>query len=657
MPPTEVVTPVRPDRSDHPDQDGAPSRAAAPAPRPASPPAFQFAALLGPRVPWTRTTLLALLALALLWSARVHSTWGAWGDLTVDCGREMYVPAVLAQGKTLYKDVYYNYAPAAPYLNSFLFRLFGVNLSVLYGAGSLAALASAVFLFLAGMELSSWIAGWTAAAVVLMQAFQPSLFSFPLPYTFAAVYGCAAACFFLWCLVRVAATGRRAWLIAAASAAAAALLCKLEFGLACYGALLLLLLARAVRARSRSEIARDAAAAVPGIAAVTATIAWMISLGGAVFLTQQNLASTWPWSYFMRTYSKAWLAFAGLTVTPAALLQALWQTLVFAAAVWIFYQMLCRARSDAAGPFVMAAMFVAALAYLAGVLSWQAEAAFRWIFFPQAMVAYVAIAAFALWWRVLRKPAAVPDVAPPSGHDAALENAPESARLPALALACTFSALLAARIFLGMVPAGYPIYYDGPAVLCFLLLIRAIVPRAGRSPRFIARAEALVCGACLIAAIAVSLRVDAFAADDVPLVTPRGTILVSRHMASNYQAALAFIRDKAAQGDAVLSVPEDVSLYFLSATEAPARVSFFSPGIVAPGAMEDEAIRELEAGRVRYILWSNRTFPEYGAPVFGKDFNVALGRYLTSHYHPLGPLLPDDSSGQDWSAIVWERNP
>src|SRR5579862_2842660 len=91
MPQAEVVTPVRPE---------APSRASAEAaPALASPPAFQFAALLGPRVPWTRTTLLALLALALLWSARVYSTWGAWGDLTVDCGREMYVPAVLAQGK------------------------------------------------------------------------------------------------------------------------------------------------------------------------------------------------------------------------------------------------------------------------------------------------------------------------------------------------------------------------------------------------------------------------------------------------------------------------------------------------------------------------------------------------------------------------------
>jgi hypothetical protein len=100
-----------------------------------------------------------------------------------------------------------------------------------------------------------------------------------------------------------------------------------------------------------------------------------------------------------------------------------------------------------------------------------------------------------------------------------------------------------------------------------------------------------------------------------------------------------------------------VSLYFLSATRAPARAYFFTPGVVAPGKMEQDAIRQIDRSRTRYVIWSNRTFLEDAAPIFGKDFNQALGGYLTSHYHALGPLLPDDSAGQDWTAVVWERNP
>jgi hypothetical protein len=76
------------------------------------------------------------------------------------------------QGKTLYRDLWYPYGPLAPYLNSVLYRFAGVDLAVLYWAGSLSALACAVLLYLIGMQLSSWLAGWTAAAVLLGEAFQ-----------------------------------------------------------------------------------------------------------------------------------------------------------------------------------------------------------------------------------------------------------------------------------------------------------------------------------------------------------------------------------------------------------------------------------------------------------------------------------------------------
>jgi hypothetical protein len=112
-------------------------------------------------------------------------TWATWGNLSVDAGHETYVPAMLAQGRMLYRDLWYHYGPAAPYLNSYLFRIFGMQLNVLYFAGASAALGSAIFLFLSGIELRYPLAGWTAGAVVVVEAFEPGLFSFPLPYSFA----------------------------------------------------------------------------------------------------------------------------------------------------------------------------------------------------------------------------------------------------------------------------------------------------------------------------------------------------------------------------------------------------------------------------------------------------------------------------------------
>src|SRR5437879_3772211 len=142
----------------------------------------------GPANGWNLATIAALLPLVMLWGWQLLSTWAAWGNLTVDSGHEMYIPALLAQGKMLYRDVWFMYGPAAPYFNSYLFRLFGIHLNVLYWAGSLTALGSAIFFYAPGIELSFWLVGWTAGAVLLLEAFEPSIFCFPLPYTFSAVY-------------------------------------------------------------------------------------------------------------------------------------------------------------------------------------------------------------------------------------------------------------------------------------------------------------------------------------------------------------------------------------------------------------------------------------------------------------------------------------
>jgi len=596
-----------------------------------------FAELSGPDVPWDRTTLAALFTLIILWAAQMFLTWATWGSLTVDCGREMYVPTVLSEGKMLYRDVWYLYGPAAPYLNSFLFRLFGVHLTVLYWAGSLSALGSAVFLYLTGMRLTSWVVGWAAGAVVLIQAFQPRLFCFPLPYSFASVYGCLTACQFLWLVVRASTSSGWAWVFGAGIAAAAALLLKLEFGVACYITLMALIAARGFHQRSWKRILKDLVGILPGIVVCVVVIGWMISIAGVEFITQENLMS-WPTSYFMKTYGKMWLEVTGLSLTGAAFAAALLRTSVLAGVGLGFYCILRRTRSDGRWIFLGAEICVVVLACLAQFLPWQAQALFRWILFPHDMVLFVAVAASLAWWYFWR------------------ERSP--GRSLAVALVFTFASLLGFRLLMGMRPgpAGYPIYYNGPVVLAFeLLLARLIIPRPARSRLVVVQAEVLVCFGCLMAVAIYSSPFVVHRMELVPLTTERGTIRVSKHVAENYREALAFMKEKAAGGESVLSVPEDTSLYFLSGLHCPTRLLVFAPGALVPGKMTDELIQELERGPTRYLIWSNREFPEYGARTFGTDFDRTLGDYLRSRYRPVRPLIPNNGPG--WNAVVWERIP
>jgi hypothetical protein len=619
-----------------------PSDARSASPSPLHADSFQSRLVPSPEDPWNCTTYGALLALVALWAVKVYTTWAAWGNLTIDSGHEMYVPWLLAEGKTLYRDVWFLYGPAAPYFNSYLFRLFGAQLNVLYWAGSLSALGSAIFLYLAGMRLSSWLVGWTAGAVVLMEAFQPTLFCFPLPYGFAAVYGCLIGCLFLWLVTGASGSTKWPWMFAAGIAASLALLTKLEFGIACYGTLAVWIALRSVGERSWRLLVRDILAILPGIAICGLVIRWMVSLAGADFITQENFMS-WPTSYFMKTYGKAWLELTGFTITGLAFHEAMFRAIPLAVALLASYCILWWKHSERRSIYLKVVFGLAVLVYFVRDIflnflpPQRLEPTLSTVFFPPDMVLYVVLAALVVWWYFWR------------------QNVMAADRNPAFPLLLTFSSLLAFRILMKMSPGGYPIYYNGPVVLSFLLLLCLVIPRSGRSRRFVFLGELVICLGCLAPVVLHALPFEAQAKDFVPLTTERGTIRISKHLADNYRAAIAFMKQKASLGESVLSVPEDTSLYFLSGTYCPTRVFLFTPGVLVPGKMTEDEMSEIDRKHVRYILWSNRTFPEYGVPVFGKDFDQVFGDYLKSHYRAVAPVTPNTGTIWQWTALVWER--
>ena len=595
-----------------------------------------------PDAPGRLTDALALLTLAAIWAAKMYSTWAAWGNLTIDSGHEMYLPWMLSQGKVLYRDMWFLYGPAAPYFNSMLFRIFGARLEVLYWAGSLSALGSGVFLYLTGKRLSAWMLGWTAGAVVVVEAFQPSLFCFPLPYSFAAVYGCLVDCVFLWLVLSAAGSEHWGWEFAAATAAALAMEIKPEFGMACYATQALLIAGRSVQRRSWKPVTRGVLLSLPGVAACAATVAWMISIRGVEFITQENVLN-WPTTYFMRTYAKMWLERNGFSLTGGAFYEAALRTIPLAGAVAAVYALFWWGRRDRRSQWLRALLCTAVVLYFAArgylPVSWREfrEVVLTPLLFPLDMVLYVAIAAAAVWWSLWKRRELRESMGP--------------------ALLLSYGACLAFRILMKMRAVEYPIYYNGPVVLGFLLLWSSMIPRTGRTRRFVRLGQTAICLGCLAVAFFGARVEEAVARYYVPLETERGTVRTLPNLAKNYEAAIRFMQEKAALGESVLTVPEDTSLYFLSGTRCPLRVYLFTPGVIAPGKMEQEVIQEIEKSRARYLIWSNRIFPEFGTPVFGQDFDREIGAYLRAHYRPEHRLLPGVPAMGDWTAVIWERVP
>jgi hypothetical protein len=421
--------------------------------------------------------------------------------------------------------------------------------------------------------------------------------------------------------------------LGAATTAAVALLLKFEFGFACYGSLLVVIVAQSFRQRSWKPIWTGALAVLPGVLACAAVVRWMVSIRGADFITQENILS-WPTSYFMRVYGKMWLAHTGLILTRDAFLTSAGRILTYAGIAAAVYLLLRRRRSQAGGLFLTVALGVALFELLSIRLFPEQSALFRLAFFPKDMVFIVVLATAASAWFCFRKGFA--------------------AKTLLTTALFTFPALLAFRMLMGMELWGYPVYYNATVILAFLLLgSRLMMPTVCRSRSSDFRAELAVCGCCLIW---VATHAGVFFGRQaylVPLRTARGVVYAQKHLVANYQSALAFMKERAAAAESVLSVPEDTSLYFLSGTQCPIRVSQFTPGVLVPGKMTEDVIQEIEDKKVAYLLWSNRTFVEYGVPVFGRFYDTVFADYLTSHYCPVGPVYENKERG--WNAVIWKR--
>ena len=133
--------------------------------------------------------LVIVLALAYL----LKTTWFRWGDLIIDLGREMYVPAKLASGAVLYRDIFYLYGPFPPYFNAFLYKILGANiLSLVIGGILVTALTSFLLYKISRFFLNIFFSTFTVLAFLFVLAFGHYVaignYNFILPYSYPATH-------------------------------------------------------------------------------------------------------------------------------------------------------------------------------------------------------------------------------------------------------------------------------------------------------------------------------------------------------------------------------------------------------------------------------------------------------------------------------------
>ena len=206
--------------------------------------------------PGTKSRLAPLLV-AIAFVGCAWLSWRRLGSLIIDGGHELEVPRRLLEGAALYREISWNWGPLSPWVNTALYRLFGVHSDTLMWAGLVTvALACLGLYLLARRFVGPFTSAWMAIAFIAACAFSRrgdlAIFNFVAPFNFSATYGITLAIWSVLLLVHHARSGKPATLAASAVLAGLVTLTKIEttFAIAvAHGAFLLTVLPRPSRAR------------------------------------------------------------------------------------------------------------------------------------------------------------------------------------------------------------------------------------------------------------------------------------------------------------------------------------------------------------------------------------------------------------------------
>lgn len=594
-----------------------------------------------PRADHTRLSrqgkaLLALLLPLAAGTASLAFSWLRWINPFVDSGHELDVPARLAAGERLYRDVSYNYGPAGPWLTALALRCGGHRFAVFEGVGLLLSLAILGLLFRmtvrAGSVLSAVVATTLTAAICLGA---PHGGAFVSPYTFANLYGLAGSLLAVLCFGREPARGRD--LILAALGLVLSVTSRPELG--CATALIILL--AGLHSRDWRRGGRDSLLVVGGAgvaslaiyAAAFAGISWQTLRREVPFL---HLGSLPPeWNHYYLSVSGLLHPFLFLRVVVVG---AVVGALLLALFAWV------PSHAGQAGdeaPEARRLIWIVAefLLLLAGIAAWQMVTG-GGKGLPPLLRPLPVLAPLAAAFLFVRGPLAGVD------RDRFL--------------LFSLAAVLASRVLLKFNLGPNMVAYASLAVPCgvataAVLGLDVLAPRLAAPSTFRRRLALLL---LLLGGLFLYQLHDVDADGRiVRLETRVGALRLRAQEEKAIAEVLDYLARNTAPGDSIVSFPESGFFNFITGLRNPLREN-----LILPGALDDtgenEVLARLDREKPKLVLLCNRTTQEYGTRPFGKGYAIHLWAGVGERYRQVASFdLPHRGPGQrgNWLVRIYER--
>jgi hypothetical protein len=569
------------------------------------------------------------LSIFLTWA-----TWAHWGDLQVDCGRELYVPSEILRGRLLYRDIFYAFGPLAPLSVALLIRIFGQHLYVLYLFGLTILVGSALLLFeIARILEEGYAVGFAAGVALVMQGFGPTIFNYMCPWTYAGPMGLVLSTLCCYFAIRYVLSSRLRELLVSGIFAGLALLCKQEFGIVSYVLVGFTLLQEGWNGEWKQTLASAVWACTPGLLLLVCVYGWFFYTLTPRFMITENWVEL-PGSYFMRTYGAHWASINGLRLVPGEIVFLILNA-GSALAIWL---LIAKLRKDFGfGCFMLLIGLLAALLILTRKTSFfQMYTLFFFMtIFPVGMF-FIGLGFFlCALSRSLRS----------YSNDKARSET----------VLAVFALTLAIRVLARVVPSGYSIFYDGPLFLIFMIALSRCIGFVLNETS--SKLQPLVTSvlAAEILFLVIALFPGASQRSEL-LETSWGGIYLQPREATVAKQILDFVEKEKRHGLRVALLPELPMVYALTGTEAPSRWYTFFPGCPSPGD-EESYIRDLDRVKPNYIILTNRYTGEYGPAYFGIDYDRRILGWIETNYSKVGEFGDFRRDGERlMAALLYEKS-
>ncbi len=570
-----------------------------------------------PRGPIPRRRWEWLAVPAIAGAASALLTWDRWIRPFVDGSRELQVPARLAEGERLYRDVAYYYGPAAPWANAAAFELFGRRVAVLEAIGALAAIVLLVALYhlarRAGSPLSAGVAVTIGAAVCVGA---PNGGAFLFPYAFAALFAVAGG---FVSLAALAGSPSRTRTAVAIGALTVSLLSKAEIG----GAAAIVILVAGLRsAEGRRRTL------------VTVLVGVLVAAAGYAFafrgISLASLASEGPLVLFSPPpeWRQVYRLISGLD-HPAASLSRLATALfldgLVLGAAWLVARAAGSREKPGAGEILWWAVLAAAVLFAATRAGGEIEDRLPPLLSPAPLAAGLA----ALWMLRTR-------------WDEPRWNERGRARWMLFGFAALVGSRVALNVAYGFVTTPYAILaLPGLAASASVLLldVLVVVPRLSHPPAF----RRAVAAALLALAGAGLVRLDRIRRS-VPvaeLETAAGALRLPEPWGRSAELVLGFLAERARPGDTLACLPECGFFNFVGGFRNPLRQEQILPGHLDPKTEAEVADRIRNAGP-RFFVLVDQAPPGWAAARFGIDYGREIARAIAESYAPAGAARSPD---------------